>query len=310
MFHDVTFVARGATPARAELERLLAQRGWQVGGERASFYDPATGVYFGATWARPGTPGAGELPLALEVPVLRPDPVGRQAAAEILALSRAFDLGLTGDPCAPAAELFLERWRAHNAEVHLGAVDGDVPLRALPAARNLAIWSWNRARDAYFDRLSSVETTACCPAPVRLVALHPEDATVLTAVTWVEAAPIALPDVDLVLAVGEGDSVTRVIPMVALQPLLERFPRREADHRFGRSGVVYEVGLAHWIVDYDLPPDDLVEALRALGTHRRLVPVGPDTVLDRELLDAGRPNRTTPRFAPERSGTPRAPVLR
>ncbi|MEQ1504082.1 MAG: hypothetical protein ABMB14_17700 [Myxococcota bacterium] len=286
----MAFAPRGRAPERAAVEAWLASRpNWRVGADRASYYAPSTGVYFGCGWL--DQVGAGPA-LVFELDVERSDVFGREAEAEVRALSAAFDL---------AADGFLASWRAANAIACRSAVDR--PRRTLPAATNLAVWRWNAARDPYLDRLATIEMVPCVPPPVRLVAPPADATTVLTSVQWTGCTPIVLPEVDVVVVADER--ATRAIPMVALRPWLEGFPHRPAGHAFGRSGVVYDAGLPHWLIDFDVAPDALADAVRTLGTPRRLVAVLADDVLDRESVARHHESGSGPRpVEPTSTGWP------
>jgi hypothetical protein len=231
--------------------------------------------------------------LCVAAPLVRPDRIGREAELELRALGLS---GVSSGGPTPGLDpsAFLQAWRVQNAVAIARTLRDGEPRRSLPAAIHERVWRWNRARDAYFDRLSAVEMVPCAPGAVRLVAPQHDPVTVLTAVSWSDGAPIALPEVDLVLAVDGADSVPRAIPLVALLPWLERFPRREAGYLFGRSGVVHDAGLAHWIVDDDLPAEELMAALRTLGAVRTLEVLAPGEVLDREQVEPVRAHPSDP----------------
>lgn len=176
-----------------------------------------------------------------------------------------------------------EAFSVVNEVAHRMVVSGVV--RALPRATNRAIWTWNRQRRAYGDRLVSVENVACAPARVQWVAPAGDPAAVLTAASWSQLLPIALPEVDLVFVTL--DHHTLAVPQIALRPWLERSIRRGADHEFGRSGVAYRCGLGHWLFDED-PPDDLIDLVRTVGSDRPFVRLGAADVLDRETVREAR----------------------
>lgn len=292
---QVGFRPRGVRPRRAAIEAwLVARPWWQLGAERASYYDPSTDVYFGLDWLDDDAPA----PMRFELELCLPESFAHEAVPEVAALAEAFSLDtvLPGrDPSPFDPERFLADWREANAQVCAAQVgELDTPYGTLPRASNLAIQAWNRCREAYGERLWTVEMLPCLPPPVRLMVPYGDRSTVLTAVIWTAAQPIVLPEVDVVLAMEAPDLAPQVIPHVALRPWLDRFPRREAGHRFGRSGVIHACGLPHWIVDYDTPPAGLEEALRSLGTRRRLVTVAPHEVLDRETVRAARERFVVP----------------
>lgn len=154
----------------------------------------------------------------------------------------------------------------------LRAGPGRAPTEApLPAA----VRTWNDTRERYLERLGTVDGAACFPLPVFRVVPSDDPRAVLTAVEWTEGMPIALPEVDVVLASVSGVFATpiagrppRVIPLVMLRPWLDRFPRLGPAHRFGLRGVEHDTGLVHWLLDYDVPPPGLLEALRTQGSER------------------------------------------
>ena len=262
---DPRFEIWAAGPGRARLDPSGAATILDVDGEEV------LRLVAGA-----GPPGSlGPVGVRVSSPVLRPDRIGLAAALALAGL---------GIPDLDPAR-FLRGWRALNRVAVARAFADGGARRTLPAATHERIWRWNQACDAYADRLATVEMVACSPARVRLVAPQHDPVTVLTAVCWSDAAPVVLPEVDLVLVVDGPDAVPRAIPQVALRPLLARYPRREAGFVFGRNGRIHDAGLAHWIVDDDLPPEDLLDALRTLGGVRALEPLTPGEVLDRDRRD-------------------------
>jgi hypothetical protein len=188
------------------------------------------------------------------------------------------------EACAELGLAEIEGWSDAN-EAGYDRVVQDV-VRALPRFANLAIWRWNRARASYTDRLGAVETLACAAPRVECLTPGGDRSTVLTGVVWNDLLPIAMPAVDVVLVNLAGR--VWVVPQIALVPWLERYPRREASHEFGRSGVVHRCGLAHWLVDDDQPPADLIDVIRTVGTERVLLRLPPADVLDREAVTSAR----------------------
>ena len=300
MSYEWSFEPRGERPSRQRVEAWLVDRPWwQLGADRATYYAPATGVYFGIDWL----PDTAPAPLRFSVDLVLPEVFAIEALREIEALVEAFALDLAGPTGAPPhgggrfdPDRALLDWRERNTRACAEELrtrrtsELDAPPATLPRATHLAIWRWNRCLEAYGERLATVEMIPCVPSPVRLVVPHGDRTTVLTAVYWEAGAPLVLPEVDLVLAAEAPDLAPVVIPQVALRPWLDAFERREAGTRFGRSGVIHDCGLPHWIVDDVLPRsrvpsgEGLGDALRSLGSRRRLVPVGPHEVLDRETV--------------------------
>lgn len=315
MSYDLFFRTDRVAPTADALRAWLAARPYTTVTRGAVVWnDGAIGVSFRfelADDARPGT-----VPVSFVMDLPRPGIAALVAEVEVQALVAAFGLGVF-DPQPEgmadgiySREGFLRGWRSANAAAHRDLLRGraDLPVPTLPAARNAAVVAWNRAREAYADRLAAVESLPCTVPPVMLLAPRGDERTVLTAVAW-SGEPTALPDVDLVLASAPptvrdtpDPGPARAIPLVALRPWLTAFERRPADHRFGRHGRSHVAGLLHWIADTDARPGDLAddrpgrlgEALRALGTVRPLDPVPRERVLDRETVDAARAVFRTP----------------
>lgn len=301
MSYDLFFRTDGPGPALPAIRAWFASRPHTtVDGTTASYRNDATGVAFAFDLQDDGRLGVA--PVSLVLPLLRPSVFVLEAEGEVAALVRAFGLRVldpqdSGVEASYDPEALLRSWHASNVAAHRSS--GRPAERALPTATNVAVWSWNRAREAYDERLGTIDGLPCHAPAVALVSPAGDERTVLTAVAWCDGMPLALPEVDLVLAAcehGRGrDRAPRAIPLVALRPWLDGLPRRGADHRFGLGGMVHATGLPHWLVDTDAPPPGLLEALGSLGTTRRLDRLSPEQVLDRETVDAVREwRRATP----------------
>lgn len=301
MSYDLYFRTDDRPPATGAMRAWLAARpGATVTAEGVAFRDDATGVSSRYDLDERGVAFAMDLP--------RPGVAALVAEGEVQAFVAAFGLQVV-DPQPDgmgdgrwSRDGFLRGWRAANAAAVRDRLRGraDLPVPTLSAARNAGVLAWNRAREAYGDRIAAVEDLPCTVPAVRLVRPRGDERTVLAAVAW-SGEPAVVPEVDLVLASAPptvrdvpSRGEVRVIPLVALRPWLEGFERRPADHRFGRGGRSHVAGLAHWVADTDIRPGGLWDALRALGTVRALDPIAPEHVLDREAVEAARATFRTP----------------
>lgn len=267
------------------------RRGWTVDRREARYEDPCTGVSF--AFERTDHQDGVRVPLAFALPYLRPSFFAQEAAGELAAFVEAFDLEVF-DPQrsglgqgAFSAEGFLRGWRSGNLNALRARLAADpgaaATLKTLPGATLQAVWGWNRAREAYLERLGHVESSPCFAPVIFFVTPREAPTAVLTAVLWPEDAPTALPEVDLVLRTSAPGTPPQVVPRAALAPILERRERRPAGHRFGLNGVVHALPLAHHLIDEPLSPEEH-ERVWSLGAVRALVRCPSEVVLDRETV--------------------------
>jgi hypothetical protein len=290
------FFRPGKDPVSADAIRrwFEGRRHYTISGDQIWYDNPVSGVYFSF---HVGDDTASLL--AFNLNYYRPEVFAAEAEPELSALVAAFQFaiddpqadGMDRGPYTP--EGFLRGWRTGNLMAHRALVSqGDQPAFALPLATNLGVWRWNTMREAYMQRLGTVEMATCFVPTVYLLVPPEEEGDggpVQTAAVWSEQMQLALPEVDLVLALDEPGQPPTTIPFELLRPTLDRFERRPADHRFGIDGTTHTTGLAHWLVDFeDRPPADLSEVLTTAGRIRRFQRVASGQVLDRETLEAAR----------------------
>jgi hypothetical protein len=267
MSYDLSFRSpSGAVDLDAVRRWFSARPGYTVAGDRAWYENRVSGVYFSFQLGPT---------LSFSLNYFRPDLFAREAEEEVSAVIAAFDLRLEPDRAwSPAA--FLAGWREGNRRAHAVLAERETPVLTLPQATNLGVWRWNRAREGYLDRLASVEGRACF-VPTLFLLVPEGGGPVRTAVVWAEHMPLALPEVDLVLALNEPGGRPLAIPLDALRPALATCERRDGD-------------LPHWFVD-----DPSAELLEILDTAGRFVPfrrVDPGEVLDRETYEAACASRS------------------
>ncbi|MBW2257802.1 MAG: hypothetical protein JRI25_24815, partial [Deltaproteobacteria bacterium] len=182
-------------------------------------------------------------------------------------------------------EGFLSGWRAGNRFAHqaITSQHTDYTILHKPAAINRAVAAWNRVREYYMDWMGTVEMRGGFAPTV--IYVKPEDAPdeVLTAAIWSEGMACALPEVDLIIAINEGEASPRAIPLDALRNLLLPYEHRPAGHTITLGEEARDCGLAHWMVDHPEPPEELITALKGLGEVRHFERIEPDMVLDEEL---------------------------
>lgn len=269
---------------------------YTVDRDHARYLNPATGVAFEFSFH----PTASEYIAIFYVDYLRSHVFVLEARPEVAAFIEHFDLALY-DPHDGGmthgtfeAEGMLRGYNHGNGQVHRRHLRERSPaasLPSLPCDEQRAIWRWNASRELYWDYLGRAE--GCASAVPRIEFLHDPDRPhrVRTAVRWLQALPLALPQVDLVLYLRHPDAEPVVVSMHELDPHLAGMPVREAGHvfRVGSEDVV--VSVAHRLVTYAVAPPDLVRALASGLPRADLSPLAPHEVLDEEVLAAARQER-------------------
>jgi hypothetical protein len=289
--YDLSF--RSAEPPSADALRAWfdARPNYEVTEQQARYDDNESGVYWSFHFTGPVEGDA--VPITFDLNYFRPGYFGLAAASELTAFVEAFRLSVS-DPQADgmgdgaySAEGFLRGWNAGNASGHRAilALHPDLAPATLPAAVNAGVWRWNQAREAYMDLLGTIEMV-CGFAPTVRRLRRGGEGRVYTAAIWGGGIEIALPEVDLVLALNEIGDTPRVIPLDALRELLADSPIREADHGLALDGRTWRAGLRHWLVD-PLSPT-LKARLAREGEPWSLEGVPPDQVLDAELVEQSR----------------------
>jgi hypothetical protein len=249
------------------LDWLGEREHYGVSDTQAAYHNENTGVYFTFDQADDG--------LAFNLNYFRPHVFGLEAEREVTALVEKFrpeiedpqSEGMGEGPYSP--EGFLRGWNAGNLFAHrvMRSHQEEAPL-TLPAATLEWVWRWNYEKEHYQDELNTAEMVSCFVPTIWLLSRPSEPARVLTACVWGEAMPIALPEVDVVLVVGQP---IRLLWRAELAAAVEKYEHRER----------------HCLLEYRKPPLDLIRAIEAhafedAGRPTRL---SPDSVLTREVFE-------------------------
>ena len=258
-----------------------------LGQRHATYENPETGVTLSWSWQTE------PFLLSLSVRIGCADFFLLEALRELEAICQVL-------PLRPESDHFgalSARWSLENRAV-IASLMRDLPITrgigCSPRAKSRAVWQWNSVRAVYADRLAMVDSLPCAVPGVYWLAArssYPYAQTLLTCVDWVDLEPIALPEVDLVcwsdLTSGRGG----LAPLVALSPWMP--PPLPAEHRFGRMGKSFQMGLAHRIIDglSEESSARVRETLVSSSTARRFERVSAEDVLDCE--DVYLPARTT-----------------
>ncbi|MCB9743846.1 MAG: hypothetical protein H6741_17500 [Alphaproteobacteria bacterium] len=290
MSYDLFFTPPKLAPSKAEIIGWLNRsRHVQVSENQAWYENRDTGVYFGFDFA-----GGKALP-AFNINYFRPHTFGLEAAPFLAAFVEAFGLGIQ-DPQsggmgegAFSQEGFLRGWNHGNDFAHRAMIAGghvNAPQRSLPQDTLTRVWRWNLAKEAHQDWSGSIEMRACWVPTVFLFADLDDPARVRTGLVWGEAMSITLPAVDLIVAVERSGAPPVVIEVSEIQDLLEGYETGSGDARFKLDGREWAFGLDHHVLDYDDPPQGLLQAFLARGRPGKPQRLSPDSVLTRELLEA------------------------
>lgn len=294
MSYDLYFGARNgkAPPSSEALVAFFEERAhYRAEGRYAVYENDGTGVRFVFDLdretldddAEEGDDEPFEAIAAFNINYFRPHVFGLEAAPELAAFVRHFDL-IVDDPQSEGMgrgefteDGFLRGWNAGNRFAFRVMVqqepDLDVPTR--PAAELEAVWRWNLERAV----LQADHDELFVP---RIYYLQRDD-VLYTMATWTDAIPTVLPEVDL-LMLGRAELAPRrlfgrdedmaIIAWHELASLLEPFPRGE-------------MPLPHRTIAYDHAP----EPIRAFFQARwpagldAYAMVSADQILDRELLE-------------------------
>lgn len=291
MRYELFFAARHAVPSLPQLHAYFAGRPhYQVASDRASYFHPSTGVGFAFSFH----PVEGEYLVIFSVEYLRSHVFVLEARPEVAAFIAHFDLAVY-DPQdggmtegAFEAEAMLRGYNHGNALAHRWHFrEHDPAVRpSLPCDERRAIWRWNVARDRYADHLGRVEGSPCAVPRIEFVRDPDAPARARTAVRWLQALPLALPRVDLVLYVPEPGATPSVVAMRDLLPHLADLSLREPGSTFRAGTEDVVVPLPHHLVQHAIAPLELVRTLAGGARHDDLDLLAPDTVLDEEVVIA------------------------
>ena len=300
MSYDLLFGQQTEQPSFSwgDFQRYFGERAYTLSDRQALYESEDTEVYFSFDFHEPDTdlsaseevPNAGAIPVAFNLNYFRPHVFGLEAEPEVAAFVNAFNLTVF-DPQGEmesseySAEGFLRGWNAGNEFAYRAILSqgGDRELHSLPRDRIEAVWRWNHARqarqqagdDAYF--VPKIFFTA---GPV-----------VRTAAVWGDGMPILLPQVDLVL-IARQELAPRRWFRAAPDVAVLTWPEAE---RLLRPFATIPGDPSERLLQYDQPPAQLEQALRALAPARERPEMLPtDQVLNSELLEAARGSQGRP----------------
>lgn len=209
MSYDLNFAIRPSSQApgldavRAWLEKRAHWR--DVASDNPRYENEATGVTMDLGFHE--SPGEGEdadrAPFHVYISGLRPHVVALELAEELAALVDAFDV-LVNDPSdggmgkgAFTTDGFLRSWTAYSEIDHrfsLAEAANDPPP-VLSRDRLEDAWRWNRARDAFADRLGD---DVFVPS-IHFAADDDPEAEVKTYVAWADGTAARVPRVDSIV---------------------------------------------------------------------------------------------------------------
>jgi len=258
----------------------FAERGYQMSEGQAFYENEKTGVYF-AFWL---SESEGRVEAAFNLNFFRPDIFALEAEGHVAAFMEAFapileDPQVDGMGSGPySQEGFLRGWNAGNAMAGRVLTEQGVTAGQLPRALNRAVWNWNRSREAYMDRLGSIEMIGVFVPTVLLMEV---EGAVGTAVIWTEGVPIALPRVEWIAAVFPRKSAPRWLRYEEIWSLLGGHEQR-SNHHFELDGRSFETGFSHHFIREVGP--DLEGRLSTLGEPHEVQRWAPGDVIDEEIL--------------------------
>lgn len=301
MTYDLYFTSRGRPPDLGVLrEHFAGREHYGVSEAQASYDNPETGVYFHFDFRGAGPGDGREVPISFHLNFFRPHVFGLEAEPEVAALVEAFDLQVSDPQSEGMGEGaysragFLRGWDHGNAFAVRALLsldlEGREPIRALPMSCVRGVWRWNQARAPYMDRIGELDLLSCYAPTVYLMEPKSSPGEVFTAVLWAEAMPLALPEVDVVLAASSPEEPMRLVPLDELRPHFAGHPARGGEFAVLDGGPL-EVGLRHWLIES--PGPALVEALATRGAPAELVRLSADMVLDRELVESAEAARSS-----------------
>jgi hypothetical protein len=286
MSYDLFFRPHRGAIDTSQFEAYFSGRAnYKVDLPQAWYQNEETGVYFVFELTEPSDDKEVEqqYPLSFNVNYFRPSYFILEAEPEVTAFVRHFDLAVS-DPQTNGmgegeynADLLIRGWNHGNAFGY-STVLKDSKTRSgvkhLPSDALKRCWSWNLRRRSLQDELGE---SVFVPKIIYLV-LNGEP---VTATTWPDGIPIAVPEVDY-FAVLRKELAPR------------KFFRRIEDHTFVSYAVALPVLEKHrsrdkpyFVLAYENPPGDVVEFVRGLPRIQPNVQgVAPDSMMDRELVQS------------------------
>ena len=285
MSYDLYFRSERRISVDELREWFAEQDNFTVTDDRAHYENEATGVYFGFDFMK--EPDEGRVPLAFNINYFRPHVFGLEAEPVVTDLIEAFDLGVD-DPQSDgmgegsySPEGFLRGWNNGNRFGHRAILTMDEapsPL-TLPSARVRGIWQWNRGKDLNAEAMIDlIDEVPPCFLPT-IMLFQTGEREVKTLVIWDTKMAIAIPEVDLVLTTTD-DGAPIVAPANDILGIVGVHTTWKPDFEVIEG---MAVGLTTRLVD-EVSPQVTAKVSAAMRAFKPLGRLGPDTVLDAELV--------------------------
>jgi hypothetical protein len=284
MSYDLFFQPRqGYIDENAFKDYFSSRLNYTVNMPQAWYQNEETGVYFVFELSQGDEIEEGEeqYAVSLNINYFRPSYFILEAEPEVTAFVKHFDL-LVSDPQTDgmgdgeySADLLIRGWNHGNAFGYSAILNDPAnrpDVKHLPTDILKKSWSWNLQRVALQNELGE---SVFVPKIIYLVM----DGKPVTAATWPDGIPIAVPEVDYF-----------IVPRKELAP--RKFFRRVEDHTF----ISYVAALpilekyrsqenSKFILGYDAPPKDVVDFVQNIPRVQLVISgVAPDSMLDTELV--------------------------
>ena len=254
---------------------------YALDGEKAFYGNEDTGVYFFFE-RQSASPGDPDYPLLFNINFFRPSVFIEEAAPEVSAFVKAFDLVASDGQIKGMGEGdydeagLISGWRYGNhfaCRSFLADPGADFGSVLLPGAVIHRAWKWNFGRAALQRRVGGAKYVG-----VVMVARFDDRAATFT--VWPDAIPSILPVAEYVLAPRETLAPRRFLRTKPDQVLLKF---EEAAVLFRRWGSVDDDCVS---LDYDQPPQDVCDFIRARNPHPQKITAIPfANVIDQELTE-------------------------
>lgn len=287
MSYDLFFRSRpGATPINADTFRDYFQprRNVQMQGNRASYGNQDTGVYFSFELEADGSQDDAERSDAsFNLNYYRPHIFGLEAEGEVAGFVATFNPLIADDQIngmgdgVYTGEAFLKGWNTGNRlgyEAFASQPRAQKP-QLLTTSEIERTWRWNAGRQSRQQRAGDSVFV-----PKISFLLRP--AGVMSFVTWPDAIPVNLPEVDLVMVAREEFAPWRffgrrldvvMVEWADLLSLIAPFQKEE-------DGTVY------YAMNYRKPPENLVSWVKQQsGQPLKKEAIAVDQILNQEIWD-------------------------
>jgi len=257
---DLYFLGDAATVTRARLREFFGGRSGYALLDDAVLYDSEdTGVSFSFTFEELMTESDGGrpvVPVALHVSTLGPSPFGLEAAEETEAFVTALGVEVW-DPQSGAegpfeAGAFLRSWRSESRKAHDEAAAKEMDFTAHPHMSDSVVknvWQWNRGHELLAASFGRQADGVHVPA---ILCVKDPGGTprAVTAVEWKDAAPIALPEVDVVM-LESALGAKSYIEWADLDPLIAEWSEEPPQSRYAFGDNARTAGVAHHVLTGD-----------------------------------------------------------